>query len=239
MGIIDQLPNEYRDLMRPIVRVAFVPKTEPGDPRGPMSKIGGTPWLSSNESWPRCGDCDQQMPLLLQLDLARLPAGAPGGGSGLAQLFYCFECDDFCPFSNSQVERLLDPSTDGEDATPRVSLDDAVIAPKRIVGWDHSEDLPETSELSDCLGGLEVDGELCDAILANERPLFGDKLGGWPHWIQDIEYPSCPDCKAPMQLLYQIDSEDLIEHKWGDSGCAHLTQCGVHRHRLAFTWACC
>jgi uncharacterized protein YwqG len=76
-------------------------------------------------------------------------------------------------------------------------------------------------------------------LYEQDFPKTGDKLLGWPAWIQGIEYPECPDCGDSMKLIFQIDSEDNLDYMFGDVGCAHITQCEKHPHRLAIAWACC
>jgi uncharacterized protein YwqG len=56
--------------------------------------------------------------------------------------------------------------------------------------------------------------------------------------VQGVEYPHCPECGEAMQLVFQLDSEDNIDYMFGDSGCAHVTQCKNHPHQLALGWAC-
>ncbi len=67
---------------------------------------------------------------------------------------------------------------------------------------------------------------------------MGDTLLGWPHWIQGVEYPECPKCKARMEHVFQIDSEKNLPLMWGDMGIAHVTRCPTHREVLALGWAC-
>ncbi|HEY7328275.1 MAG TPA: DUF1963 domain-containing protein [Gemmataceae bacterium] len=55
-----------------------------------------------------------------------------------------------------------------------------------------------------------------------------DKLAGWPYWIQNVEYPSCPRCGQQMIHVFQVDSEDNIPFMFGDSGCGNITQCPEH-----------
>lgn len=57
---------------------------------------------------------------------------------------------------------------------------------------------------------------------------LGDELGGWPHWVQGIEYPGCPQCGCRMELVFQLDSMDNVTHRFGDEGIGHITQCPDH-----------
>jgi hypothetical protein len=68
---------------------------------------------------------------------------------------------------------------------------------------------------------------------------LGDKLAGWPAWIQNVEYPSCPRCGRRMVHVFQVNSEDHIPFMFGDAGCGHITQCPEHKEVVAFGWACC
>ncbi len=40
-------------------------------------------------------------------------------------------------------------------------------------------------------------------------PTTFSQLGGHPTWIQDAEYPRCPDCKQTMMFLAQVDHADI------------------------------
>jgi uncharacterized protein YwqG len=67
---------------------------------------------------------------------------------------------------------------------------------------------------------------------------LGDKLGGWPFWVQEVSYPACTQCATPMTLVFQLASEDNLPFMWGDGGTAHITQCPYHQAQLTFDWAC-
>ena len=94
--------------------------------------------------------------------------------------------------------------------------------------------------LSELGGALELlganGGEPPDDV--ESFPLEGEKLGGWPAWIQGIEYPSCPLCDTQMALVLQVDSEKHVAMMWGDMGIGHVTQCPNHPDVLTFAWAC-
>jgi hypothetical protein len=40
-------------------------------------------------------------------------------------------------------------------------------------------------------------------------PTTFSQIGGHPTWIQDAEYPSCPDCKKTMMFVAQLSVEDI------------------------------
>ena len=242
-------------------RPAWKPLTEPGDGAPGDSKFAGTPLLNAGEGWPACGACGEPLELFLQLDLDALPDELGGRhGGGLLQLFYCVgDCEPgWEPFNAEGVSlcRVLPPGT-GEPAAEATGT----FPPKRIVGWERFADRPHGMEHDD-LGlvteyhfdavphrpvevtcpelGLRFEGmPTAEAIGEGVTAGGGDKLGGWPAWVQGVEYPACPECGATMGLLFQLDSEDNLPFMFGDCGTGHVTQCPTHRSVVAFGWACC
>ncbi len=56
-----------------------------------------------------------------------------------------------------------------------------------------------------------------------------NRLGGHPSWIQNADYPTCPQCKQTMSFIIQLDS-GLVdangqEWMWGDSGMVYGFWC--------------
>jgi hypothetical protein len=224
-------------------RTAWLPRTGDGEGTAEGSRFGGPPWLAAAEKWPACGNCGEPMQLFLQLDARDLPPEAvPVLEGGLLQLFYCTNSADACevkceawgPGAKSTLVRLV-PAGDraaGAAAPPHTGMFPA----KRIIGWDAVADYPGEEELSEL--GVSLSDTESDALSQSELPVQGEKLLGWPYWVQGVEYPKCPECGARMALLFQVDSESALPYMFGDSGVAHVTQCPAHRWRLAFGWAC-
>ena len=70
-------------------------------------------------------------------------------------------------------------------------------------------------------------------------PAEGDKLAGWPYWIQDVEYPKCPTCDRLMDtLIFEFASDDHVPYLWGDVGTGYILQCPEHKEQVAFLWQC-
>ena len=256
---VDELLAKLQPWREKYARRDWKPNTIDED--GPLvtSKFSGVPWIGESESWPRCGECQAMMPFFLQLNLSEFPEPARAGlGFGLIQLFYCIDCDDgWEPFSKVSLVRLVaDPLL----SAPGRSADQRLIFPaRRIEGWEEFVDYPHPSEhellgLSytydfkaepsltrvECrdlafVGDGIVDDDLAEKISLAEP---GDKLGGWPYWIQGVEYPVCPTCEQTMRLVFQIDSEDHLPFMFGDMGTGHITQCPSHPNTVAFGWAC-
>jgi uncharacterized protein YwqG len=244
-------------------RPAWKPVVEDGDGPPAASKFSGTPWIGWDTPWPECGNCKKPLQLFLQLDLGDLPEEIGRRfGTGLLQLFYCLReecqgCGGWEPFADdlSRV-RVVHPA--GPVGKASVLRENGPFRAKRIIGWIRFIDLPMPSEHDELglkytydfdAGTLRFD---CSELnfdhtnpmntcpveeIAVSEP--GDKLGGWPAWVQGVEYPNCPRCGRRMVHVFQVDSEDNVPFMFGDSGCGHITQCPEHQEVVAFGWACC
>ena len=229
---------------------------ENGDGAIFSSKFSGQPLLVANETHPICPNCERPRQLFLQLNLDDLPTEIKNEyGEGIVQLFYCtneeslceVDCQAFFPFAASVLARLIKPENikliDSDRASGAVAPSDPsqtsaenFFPAKRIVGWESFADYPNPEEAETL--GIECDDDETDDFYQTDYPLSGDKLAGYPMWVQGIEYPNCPVCSELVRLLFQIDSEDNLPYMFGDVGCAHLTQCATHKEQLAFAWAC-
>lgn len=228
-------------------RAAFDPVTTAEDPASPVSKFGGHPWLPKGDAWPACPGCAEPMAFFVQLDVASLPAQAGVKGEGLIQLFMCKgeSSKDLCletwqHGSKSAVVRLIDKGAPGGNRTPDGATQ--VWPARRITDWKPLEDFPHYDDLE--LAGFEItekvdaDWEAAENEDAAPMPNQGDKLGGWPYWVQSPEYGTCRECGKRMQLVLQIDSEDNVPYMFGDAGIGHVCQCPAHPHVLTWGWAC-
>jgi hypothetical protein len=220
-------------------------------------QFGGSPLMIAGERWPICDACHAPMQFFLQLSIADMPPAFGARGEGQLQMFYCSKdagkCETWSAFSGTHLVRLLSqPATTAPHPAGLKPL------PMRTIeGWRELLDYPNPQEHRE-LGieyeyhsqytrtnvscralGIDLrdleDDDVAEAISTAEA---GDKLGGWPHWIQGIEYPSCPRCKRRMELVFQLASEDNLPYMFGDVGIGHITQCPEHADVLTFAWAC-
>lgn len=235
----------FSDEVRRFQRSGYRPVTTEEERELEASRMGGRPWLYADEEWPCCENCGEPMQLFLQLNLREIPEAEQErwGSEGLLQLFYCtsseplceVECAAYSPFARSIVARRVESTevpSNGDAAGPK-----EMFRERNIVAWEVMEDLPNEDELWNVLEAepTEEDEEI---FYDSEVPRVGDKLGGWPAWVQGVEYPTCPECGGRMEMVYQIDSEDNLPYMFGDVGAGHLTMCPKHPGVLTFAWAC-
>lgn len=228
--------------LAPYKKQAFVPKTIAVESEfNTASKFGGLPYLRNENDWPVCQNCKKHMQLFLQLNLENLPIKQE---QGIIQLFYCtntaphceVDCEAFFPFAKSVVCRKINISQPSAIIKPNI---DELFGENKIIGWNAIDDYPHYEELADL--GLEINVD--DYAVLEEAeigiPASGDKLFGWPYWVQNVEYPNDRKTQSQMKLLFQIDSEDNLPYMFGDSGVGHITQSPDDPNELAFAWACC
>ena len=67
------------------------------------------------------------------------------------------------------------------------------------------------------------------------------RVGGPPAWVQQADYPECPDCHTTMGFVMQLDSNlpqtDGGGWLWGSGGCNYTFWCPVCRVS-AHLWQC-
>lgn len=239
----DKRFHKHLEQLQPFKRTAFIPKAIPAKSEfSEHSKIGGLPYLRSEQDWPRCPNCNKHLQLFLQLDLSELPERK---SDRLLQLFYCTSTDPLCEsdleaffaFSEAVTSRIIHVQKPSQIIQPEL---EGLFPEKRILSWEAVDDFPhyEDYEL------LGIDSDLDDDVydLMEERglgiPLQGDKLFGWPYWVQSNEYPSDRNTGSQMELVFQFDSEVNLPYMFGDAGIGHLTQSPDNKQELAFGWAC-
>lgn len=232
--------------LEPCKKQAWYPIVENGVYAEKHSKFSGVPMLLESEIWPRCENCKKPMQLFVQLDSKELPIEANNPfGEGYLQVFYCtndiqecdMECEAYFPFSKSTLVRVL--GFDNTFLSNSIKSEVKNEIPKKyITGWIVKADYPNEEERFST--GITLTNEESEFAFDNDiTALHKDKLLGWPFWVQGIEYPDCPKCGECMDYIFQIDSKDNLDYMFGDSGCAHITQCKIHKDQLTIAWACC
>lgn len=228
---VPPLTNLRQEIMAHL-RTTWKPVTAQGTSEPTESCIGGEPGLLEGESWPACGACQGPMTFFLQVNLGQAPSNL---GSGLLQFFHCIaeDCDDrWAGGTNVRLIRIVDPTKVTQLSVTNPSFQFPAL---RITGWNGLQDLPNWEELSD----LGVETSDAERKLLEDVPRTGEKLGGWPYWIQGVDYQKCSKCGQTMNFLFQVDSEVNIPYMWGDIGCGHIFQCPDHPGDLTFAWNCC
>jgi uncharacterized protein YwqG len=259
---IDEIRRQLDPWVRSHARPAWKPVTQDGDGNATASKFAGVPWLAADEKWPVCQACGKPLKLFVQINLDELPPDDTRGtfGKGLLQFFFCTGSEDgqcdartYEPFGKGKLVRVVQPEGPGQ-AAPR--LPRGALPSKRIVDWRRVEDHPNSQEHEELGLSYKFDHQHrtaridCPSLAlvfenaGEEAPeaisdaATGDKLGGWPAWVQGAAYPNCPRCGKRMRLVFQLDSNDNLPFMFGDVGCGQIMQCPEHHDVVTFIWDC-
>lgn len=157
--------------------------------------------------------------------------------------------------TGASLVRVVPPDV---ELHPRLDVPADGFPAKRVVEWEPFDDVPDVEDQG--ATGLHRDYDeaarsvrfRCEAVGLDAKITYeeigdedialaahGDKLGGWPFWVQGNDLPACPTCGTTMQHVFQVDSEHNVPFMFGDVGTGHITQCPVHHEVVAFAWACC
>ncbi|MFB7909723.1 DUF1963 domain-containing protein [Kitasatospora sp. NPDC056076] len=207
----------------------------PGEPGPRESSMGGPVLWPSSEPWPHCADehprtayspprtTEGPVPLVpvLQLFAADLPGLELPPGTDLLQLLWCpLEHDpDFVP--RPEVFRWDSARTDLAPVAPSRpdGADDdylpnpCVLHPEVVTDYPNW-DLPE--EVADALRARfeQVEEETGWSYWYHLSVSGGIKVGGYPTWTQEPDWPDCPSCDRTMRHLLTVNSREFDGEGW-------------------------
>jgi uncharacterized protein YwqG len=169
--------------------------------------------------------------------------------------------DPHLPFSEATIVRIVEVT--GPMKRVEVPEFGEQLPCKAITGWSKEKDWPRPQGMEklglrfdeharytrdgdtrhcslECTQiGVKVEDVDEKAFLHSHPCLRGDKLGGWPFWIQEVEYHHCRRCRSMMTSgIFQLQSEDNIPFWFGRAGIGWILQCPKHKDILTFTWQC-
>ncbi len=134
--------RELEERLGPHQRTAWSPALGAPGQSGEFGQFGGVPRLRAGEAWPRCGCCDTDMTLVLEVELEKAPEEFQKkvGDDGLFQFFYCQSqsCSvgqAWEAFQTNSLARVLREPAERADMPPRLEYEAIPI-----VGW---QPLPE------------------------------------------------------------------------------------------------
>jgi uncharacterized protein (TIGR02996 family) len=210
-----------------------------GEAPADASKIGGTFLWPAKEEWPHCAEHDCPFVCALQLRKEDVPEVGFKPGTDLFQLLWCPHDHEpgFCPdveaywWKRASIRKAAEvpvpPTPAGGELLSILSP--CVLHPERIVEYPDPFELDELhyeveeSEVlattADALNRLVAVGERGPGDAAGLyqdclSTAHGTKVGGYPDWVQNDEYPRC-SCGKTMELLVMFASTEFYGGVWG------------------------
>jgi len=155
-----------------------------------------------------CGWCNRKMVGLF--DFQAIESVVSGQGAGRVRIVTCHVCTCFGFV-------FMEHGSVGEAAWHRLNKKPSYLPPESSE-W---ESFPETP--------LAMDTEPRHFMEAAVwmLPVAFSQVGGLPTWIQDAEYPTCPDCSQKMPFIGQISNEDFVKYGEGIYYAFRCPKCNV------------
>jgi uncharacterized protein (TIGR02996 family) len=209
----------------------------PGAAAVDASKIGGHFLWPAAEEWPSCPDHNCPLVGALQLRKEDIPEVGFKRGTDLFQLLWCPHDHEpgYCPAPEVYWWRRDAITTAGSHPAPSSAEQwyvpkPCLLYPERVVEYpdpfelDHDidEQIQESSEFERALELVQKMSVGQWSLPDDTEQLYqcwlstadGTKVGGYPDWVQDSEYPSC-SCGKTMELLVMFSSWEFDGGTWG------------------------
>lgn len=160
------------------------------------------------ESESTCDWCGRR--LILLIDFGNIGTFVPGHGSGRVAIQTCDVCTCYGTIFGrvNAGQPTCHPANDKPEYLPEDASDGGAFPREPLVPSGRTRHYLEASDWS-----------MLPAVAFSQ-------VGGLPTWIQDAEYPSCPDCSNTMPFVGQISNEDF-DNGEGIYYCHHCPECDV------------
>lgn len=194
------------DTRRDLFRRRCHPLVEPTDP----TAVAGIAAIVADHEG-ECGRCGRALTTLLDLDLASPPLSFIGLGGRRLRIATCDVCSCFAPVF-THVDS--DGGSTWHDGSPVPNF-----LPREAHRW------PRMPQGRLVFGGMDRPWlEAANWLVPGVR---FSQFGGHPTWVQDAEYPRCPECGQTMPFVVQVSNEDIDEGSEGIYYAFACLGCGV------------
>ncbi len=219
--------SRAKEYQRPVRQIIATPTADTDHP--PITKLGGAPFWPNHIPRPKCA-LDHPMGFYLQVALSDLPNNAYPADA-LLSFHYCDQCSyaGLMSFGCHDQNRGYDVRilrTSGVQADDLGQVGETCIASHKV-SFRNTAEIPDINDLPIEIAQLSPDDYPQGQDDFDEIPYPGlihvmrTKVGGWPSWVQDPEWPPNESNHA-YQFIAQIDWELGTNTAWGGGGYAYL-----------------
>ena len=207
-----------------------------GQANANCSKIGGTILWPQREQWPRCAEHECPYVVALQMRKQDVPELTFRRNTNLLQVLWCPNPHSYYACPNAEVfwrnSRIKGHSPDCSDS---INGEEGYLPTPCVVHPESVIEFPDGSELSqhDC-ESIETSNAISNVLIdPGVEPIEdwsvpdtniglyyswlsvapGTKVGGYPPWLQDPQYPKCGS-NHPMEFLMSFSSHEFDVLSW-------------------------
>jgi len=227
LSSFEDLEKLVAPLIRQATKMEVLPPSRPPEDSQRISHFGGQPYFESGEEWPKSKE-GKHMDFIFQVfndGTNNLPANIK-----LVQLFYDWEEGPWDTEDDGWLVKLYE----NLDTDKMIKIDKpaelevskyCAIAFKTVPSLPDWEGIDRYSNEASKLSCILNEEEPWDSYRQAVEKRIGEQdyqsqIGGYPNWVQGESTPDKKD-GAPMELLFQIDSEDNAGIMWGDVGLVY------------------
>ncbi len=209
----------------------------------PVTMIGGVPWWPGGVDRPKCS-FGHFMSFVCQVRLCDVP-GFAANDPGLLSFHYCQKCTEEGHGSNGWINNDDPVEATGYDVRifeecEKVHPDgQGILAvdfmkPRRVTFVDWVEipsytDFMETPTMQPLLAQVEDEFINIDKNDIAKKPanqqgfahVYASKLGGWPSWVQNPEWPEDDDAER-LKLVIQLEHLEDVEYEYWCNGSVYV-----------------
>jgi uncharacterized protein YwqG len=222
------LENLVAPLIRPATKIKVLPASRPAENSQLNSHFGGQPYFEHGEKWPTTKN-DKPLDFIFQVfnspDL-QLPKDIE-----LIQFYYDFDeypwdtADDgwlvkiYKKIQKENIQLTEKPTALNKSRYCEIIFE----AAKSLPDWDgiliYNQKVLKLSASLNSDKPWDNYQQVVTKLIGEQD--FQSQLGGYPKWIQGNGTPDDAEGN-PMELLFQLDSEENAGLMWGDVGLVYV-----------------
>ena len=193
-----------------------------------LSHFGGQPYFEAGETWPATKN---GKPLDFVFQVFNEPGMQLPASIHLIQFYYDYEEFPWETIKDGWLVKIYEKG-DKENAVTVAKPEELAGIPYCEMRFENVQSLPswegidlyskEAADLS-CMLNDDQPWEAYDSMVEKlvGKQDYQTQLGGYPNWVQGESTPQ-NNMNEPMQLLFQIDSEEEADLMWGDVGLVYV-----------------
>lgn len=246
----EDLERVMRPVARPVTAIAFREVTDPESLPVIGSHYGGHPYFEKGEEWPQCGECENALSFIGQIDY-RKGWHARRNERALLCFSFCWICGlehrpllfpydegpnnwqlkEYCAAAEEKAVRVEPPGKLRFITHPlAIDIRQAISLPPSWEVKSHHPTIEAIMERLNSESPWEVYRQVAEELGAVSP--YDTFLGGYP--VSDDLVPECEECDTKMDLLFKLGDEEVTKFPFLDGGAFAFYSCKRHPGTIRF-----